>query len=310
MNIRQLEAFYWIVRLGSFGAAAEKLGASQPAISARIKELEQSLGTLLFVRGSKALVMSPPARALYPLAEEALGIMARIRNDVGTNEGIGGIVRIGMGEIVALSWFPDFLARLNALYPTVQLQIFMDITTNLHRMMEEGQLDLALAVTPGGPNFSAQSVGSTPLRWMASPSLVRPAGNLSPEELGRLPIYTLSRKSHLHARAIKWFHDRGARPVVVHNCNNLSVIIKLVKIGCGIALIPPILVEQELQSGTLQIIAGHSDDERTEFFLIRHEDMVDRTILKIAEMAVQTTIFDLPVAPPSPTDNKRMAGKF
>jgi DNA-binding transcriptional LysR family regulator len=293
MNIRQLEAFYWIVRLGGFGAAAERLGTTQPAISARIKELEQSLGASLFVRGGKTTALSAPARALYPLAEEALGIMARIRSEIAANGSIGGTVRIGMGEIVALSWFPDFLARLNASYPSVRLEIFMDITTNLHRMLEDGELDLALVVTPGAANFRAQSVGSTPMRWMASTSLVAPGPDLSPEELGRLPIYTLSRKSHLRARAMKWFHDRGVRPRVIHSCNNLGVIINLVKIGCGIALIPPILVEQELRWEKVRIVAPHLDDERTEFFLVRHEDVVDPTILKIAEMAVQTTVFDI-----------------
>ena len=290
-NIRQLEAFYWIMRLGGFGMAAQKLGATQPAVSARIKELEQSLGTSLFERGSKVLRPTASARTLYPLASEVLSAVARISNEISNNEMVSGTVRIGMGEIVALSWFPSFLARLKATYPAVQLDIHMDVTTNLHRMLEEGRIDLALVSTPGSASFHAESVGSTPLRWMASPSLVGSSTQLTPEELGALPIYSLHRNSNLHARMLKWFWGHGVRPSLVHTCNNLSVIIKLLQIGCGVALIPPILVREELQRGSLQIVAPHTKGDATEFFLVRYQDVIDPTILKMAAMALQTTVF-------------------
>jgi DNA-binding transcriptional LysR family regulator len=292
INIRQLEAFYWIMRLGGFGAAGEKLGATQPAISARIKGLEESLGTTLFLRGGKVPAPSAAARALYPLAVEALAIMARIAGEIAPGENIGGIVRIGMGEIVALSWFPKFLARLNAAYPSIRLEIHMDVTAHLQRMLDEGQLDLALMVTPGAPALHAESLGSTPMRWMAAPSLVPSEAGLSPRELAELPVYTLSRNSHLHARTIKWFRQHNVRPRLVHSCNNLGVIMKLVRIGCGIALMPPILVADELRRGSLRIVAPAAAGDVTEFFLVRHPDVVDPAILKISEIAARTSVFD------------------
>jgi len=292
IKISQLEAFYWIMRLGGFGAAGQKLAATQPAISARIKELEQILGTGLFIRGGKALRPNTAARALYPLAEEALSIIARIENEISQSEHISGIVRIGMGEIVALSWFPSFLSLVNATYPSVHLDICMDVTTNLHRLLEEGHLDIALVSTPGAPQLIAESLGSTPLRWMSSPSLIQEQRDLTMAELADLPIYTLSRSSHLHARMLRWFRDKKIEPKLVHNCNNMSVIIKLIQIGCGIALIPVTLVAEQLQRGLLRTIAPHEPDQKTEFFLVRHQEMVDPTILRIAAMAAQTTIFD------------------
>jgi DNA-binding transcriptional LysR family regulator len=292
MNIRQLEAFFWIVQLGSFGAAADKLRTTQPAISARIKELEQSLGSILFTRGKKQLRPSAAGRALFPLAAEALRLMSRIQNSVGSNQSISGLVRIGMGEIVALTWFPAFLARLNGLYPSVQLEIFLDVSVNLNRMLDEGQLDLAFVVGPGSPGVIAQSVGVTPLRWMAAKAPAAPRSDIGIDALTECPIYTLSRSSHLHARVSKWLTERNIRPTAMHSCNSLSVIIKLVKLGCGVAMLPPVMVGDELRDGSLRVIETDGPAELSEFFLVRPRELTDPTISRICEMALETTIFE------------------
>lgn len=292
MNIRQLEAFFWIVQLGGFGAAADKLRTTQPAISARIKELEQSLGQTLFARGHKQVRLSAAGRALFPLAAEMIGLTSRIQNTVGSKHSITGLVRIGMGEIVALTWFPTFLARLNELYPSVQLEIFLDVSINLNRMLDEGQLDLALVVGPGSPGVVARSVGGTPLRWMMSETLAAGQSKMGIEVLTRRPVYTLSRSSHFHARVLKWFDERNIRPEVMHSCNSLSVIIKLVKLGCGVALLPPLMLSDELRAGTLRCIDTGEQDEWSEFFLVRPRELTDPTISKICDLALETTIFE------------------
>jgi DNA-binding transcriptional LysR family regulator len=292
MNFRQLEAFYWIVRLGSFSAAAEKLGMTQPTISARVKELERSLHSELFLRGHKTPRPSAAARALFPLAEEALGVMSRIQHNLGAGRNISGVVRIGMGEIIALTWFPNFLARLNTTYPSVQLEIFLEVSANLNRMLDVGELDLALIVGSASPELELKSLGHIPLRWMVSGS-VRGGGTENGfDVLSKYPLYSLSRHSHLHARILKWLGARNIRPKVIHSCNSLSVIIKLMTIGQGVALLPPILVADELRAGAIRIIQATDNEEKSEFFLAHRRDIVDATIIQIADLALQTTVFE------------------
>lgn len=279
------------MHLGGFGLAAQKLHATQPAISARIKELERVIGKPLFERSSRGPRPSASARALFPIASEILAGAARIESEISDNEIVSGTIRIGIGEIVALTWFPAFLSRLNNAYPSVQLDIHMDVSNVLLPMLEDGRIDLAFVTSAGAPNLYSESLGSIPLRWMASKSLVLTSDDLSPKELAALPIYALHRDSHLHAKTMKWFRRHGQRPTLVHNCNSLSVIIKIVEMGSGIALIPPILVNRELKRGSLLIIAPPNADLSTEFFLVRHPEIIDPTILRICDIAAQTTVF-------------------
>ena len=70
MDHRQLEALYWITRLGSFAAAARKLNTSQPAISQRIRDLERSLGVPLFDRSRRRAVLTPQGHEVAAGAEQ------------------------------------------------------------------------------------------------------------------------------------------------------------------------------------------------------------------------------------------------
>jgi len=57
-NLRRLEAYYWVARLGGVGAAAAHLGLTQPSVSVRVKELERELGTQLFHRVGRNVRLS------------------------------------------------------------------------------------------------------------------------------------------------------------------------------------------------------------------------------------------------------------
>src|SRR5258705_4571681 len=79
MNFRQYEALYWIGRLGSFHAAARHLKTSQPAISARIRDLEQSLGVILFERTDRGVQLTLKGRDLLQYAAQLVSLASEIQ---------------------------------------------------------------------------------------------------------------------------------------------------------------------------------------------------------------------------------------
>ena len=101
MHLKQLEAFYWVAKLGSFHAAARRLDITQPTISLRIRELEKLLGADLFDRGGRHAVPTVRGRELVGHAEEMLRIAAAIREQVGRPQALSGIVRVGVTGVPA-----------------------------------------------------------------------------------------------------------------------------------------------------------------------------------------------------------------
>ena len=104
MNLRFLEAFYWIAKLGSFSAAAAKLHATPAAISERIRTLEEDLGVRVFERDSRKVSLTAHGQRLLPYAEQMLALrdaMKETVRDPGAQTGIiSGTVMRANGRVL------------------------------------------------------------------------------------------------------------------------------------------------------------------------------------------------------------------
>ena len=78
MKLQQLETFFWVVKLGSFAAAATRLHATQSTISMRIRELEKSLGVELFDRSQRSAKLTPKGSELMGYAERLLDMATEL----------------------------------------------------------------------------------------------------------------------------------------------------------------------------------------------------------------------------------------
>ena len=111
INLRQLRAFVSIGRLGSFTKAADALHATQPALSAQIRELEEALGVKLFDRSTRSVTLTQAGEDLMPvvdtvLARPRLGGRARARRrppQHGTRDGRRAAVAVGDAHAAASS---------------------------------------------------------------------------------------------------------------------------------------------------------------------------------------------------------------
>ena len=98
MNLKQLEAYLWVAKLGSFSKTAERLFTTQPAISSRISNLEDELGTPLFTRETGAVRLTAAGRALMSLAEDALSAVEAMRARAGLPVEAAGLLRLGVSQ--------------------------------------------------------------------------------------------------------------------------------------------------------------------------------------------------------------------
>jgi DNA-binding transcriptional LysR family regulator len=252
MNIKALETFYWIAKLGSFRAAAKKLYATQPSISARISGLEDELGIELFDRSGRKAVLTAKGRQLLGYAEKMLQVHGEILETLGRPEAIQGTIRIGVSETIAFTWLPVLIERIRETYPAINLELDIDISVNLADKLLHRDIDIAFFIGEvHHEGFVTRPFCRYSAVWVVSPDLPLPPEPLSLTDLAGLPIITYPRMSEPHANIRSLVHPVG-KPTQIHSSSSLSTIIRMTVDGIGVSALPREIIAAELKAGKLR----------------------------------------------------------
>lgn len=248
VSLYHLETLLWIDRLGTFSAAAERLNTTQPAVSARMRELEQRLGTRLFRRDGRTMSLTAAGRKLVRDCDPLLRDMQIALLGSGGFAEASGVVRIGAGEIAAASCLPAFVADLKADMPNVGLEIEIDLTANLIQQLLTGRTDIAFAAGPiAHPALKTQPIGEVALMWLASPEV---AAAFTAGE-AQLPVWSLASHSPIHGRMRDAIEASRIAQELLNLCNNARTMIDIAKAGGGVGIFPEPMARAEVAAGAL-----------------------------------------------------------
>jgi len=292
MLIKHLETFVRIVETGSFAAAADVLYTTQSTVSARIRELEKSLGVALFDRSGHRARLTPKGQALLKPAQRMVALAADISLRIGDAQAMTGVVRMGVVGLVAITWLPKLVAALRERYPGMALSVEVALTATLMDRLRAGELDLALVNGPvSEAGLDALPLGGDEFVWMAAPSLRVPARPLTPAELSDWPVLGLSEASHHYPVIEQWFRAGQAqyRPVV--SCNNVRVLGDLTLAGLGVSLLPLGSYRKEVAIGLLQVLNTRPRLPPVEFVALRRRHVQDPLVEAVATMATGASEF-------------------
>lgn len=123
MHVKNAETVVWAATLGSFTAAGDRWGATQPAIAARIAALEEEWGVTLFDRIGRKMQLTPTDLDLLPRAERDVARAAEIKAAVGDRNALAGLVRLGTAETLVHDWIPELIRQVHASYPGPSLEL-------------------------------------------------------------------------------------------------------------------------------------------------------------------------------------------
>lgn len=293
MKLQQLETFFWTVTLGSFSAAAERLHATQSTVSMRIRELERSLGVELFDRSQRSARLTPKGRELMDYAGRLLDLTAEIEHRVAAPESVTGSVRLGVAEVVSLTWLPRLIELIFDIYPRVHLEIDEGLTAELMDGLASGALDLTFA--PGHESamgVSARSLGTVDFAWMASPSLALKDQPLGPAELSGLPLIGLRRGSYHHASIEDWFARAQSRCRYLARCKSMTVAASMTTAGLGISYLPLCCFQEAIDQGRLKVLDTSPPLPPVEFVAASSVDEFHPLASRVAELAAEVSDFE------------------
>ena len=141
ITLRQLEVFCAVARHSNVSRAAEDVHISQSATSMALAELERQLGTRLFDRFGKRLVMNANGKALFPLADDLLARAGEVEGLFGSG-GPGAALRVGASSTIGIYLMPGMLRQFSDACPDGQVQLQVGNTEQVIRALKDCEIDI------------------------------------------------------------------------------------------------------------------------------------------------------------------------
>jgi len=297
LSFKQLEAVYWVSQLGTFAAAAEKLHASESAISKRITELETFFDLPLFDRSQRRARLTRRGVELVAHAELLLRQRDRLLEHMGKEAALVRQFRFGVTELVALTWLPRLVQRFQSRYPQVSFEPEIDLSTNLCDKLEQGSIDMVIVP----PVFRRTGMVAVPLKtlqlsWMCSPELITEADdNLSLSGISDYPILTQTGRSGVDSVYDAWFDSQSLKVRKVYAGNSLISLAALTVGGFGVSYLPTLYFRDLAEQGLLrELQLAEPAPEIPYYAVYRNDDSIAGFNANVAQLCVQCCDFAKP----------------
>jgi LysR family transcriptional activator of nhaA len=275
LNYHHLRYFWVVAKEGTLRQAAEKLGVSQPSISAQIRLLEQSLGEPLFRRSGRRLSLTETGQLAFGYAEDIFSTGQNLINAVKDRPGYRPIrCQIGVTDSV-----PKLVAS-RILRPAFQLP------QPAHMLCREGtldnlllelaayRLDLVLADMPASRNFQVRTfnhlLGKCGSVFCATAKTAARLTNAFPQSLHKAPALLPAETTPLRASLDHWFQSLKIRPVIVAEFEDPAFMLTMASEGLGFTLTPSIVAQETLTRYGLKSL-GSTEDCLHQFYAITAE---------------------------------------
>lgn len=238
MNLRFVEAFYWVATLKSVTRAAEKLFLTQSAMSSRIATLEEELGVLLLDRRDKQFRMTVAGTRFLVYAQRLLELQREIKSEMGSGGTEAVSMRIGAIESVLHAWLIPWIGRLRKDFPGLELELSVETSPILIDQVKRGTQDLVFAALPAaGEEVRTLALPPMAMGFIGNARVDRKRRFTLPEIAAR-EILTFQRGSQPHVMLLELFRQSNEIPGRIHTVSSISAMIQLVQGGLGVATLP------------------------------------------------------------------------
>lgn len=270
MELRHLIYFKTVAKLLHFTKAAEQLHISQPPLTRQIKELEKELGVVLFLRNNKRVELTDAGRFFLRECDSLIQQLERSKQLVKQiHDSVSGEFRIGYISSTPLASLAALLRQLNHQFPLLKTRLYELPTAKQVGALEGGKLDVGILRAP-----VASTLLATDLLWEDPFVLVSASTGADQSDLtglATIPFISYNRDyaPYYHQQFIACCSHIGFTPQVVHECNNIHSILRLVESGLGVAIVPS-SIKKQYANLSLQFTELADSGIRTQIVMAHH----------------------------------------
>lgn len=251
MNLRNIEVFRAIMKLGTVTSAADALGTSQPTVTRELSRLESSLGFVLFERRRQRLVPTLRAHRLYKEIQVTFSGLEKLNQFVSGLRGVGDeVLTVSTLPAFAVSLLPEVIALLQMQVPALSVDIR---TEDPRDESPVSGFDFDVGLIEG--DFASQSVEVTVIRDFELVAVL-PAGHplsaraqLAPADFAAVPFISLGANDPSRLRLNDVFEEAGVVRRMSVSCQSATGICEMVAQGLGVSIVNPLTALQYQRSG-------------------------------------------------------------
>lgn len=300
-SLRALRSFVVVAEELHFGAAAERLHMTQPPLSQQIRQLEETLGTELFIRTTRSVQLTLAGKVLLERARQLLaGCESAAEEVLRAGRGEIGRLVLGFPNSAAYRLLPQALKRYKAQYPQVELDLREMLSSDLLGALHSRQLDVALVRASSsmlGPDLESV-IASREDMVLAMPSK-HPLAQLETvpiERLDGVPLvgFTSVGSRYFRERLDTIFAQARIRPQITQE-SVLPTILAFVEAGLGVALVPSSVGRMRSDELVYRPLAGAGDTATALLYCVRRKDESAPAVMNFFE-----TVQALGLAAPQP----------
>jgi DNA-binding transcriptional LysR family regulator len=257
MQLIHVESFLEVARQGNLSRAADALFVTQPALTARLQQLEGELGAELFLRSRRGMVLTDAGRAFLPYAERALEALSGGRELLlSMQHGTAGELVVGAAPAISTYVLPPVLVQLAARHPQVRLVVRTGHSEEIVEMAVRREIQVGLVRELRHPEIESRPLYDDELVMVAEPG--HPFAHLEHfplARIGEVRLVLFDRTSSWYDLTNTVFRSAGVAPASVIELDNIDAAKKMVEAGLGVAFLPKTAVAEELAAGRLRPIA-------------------------------------------------------
>lgn len=240
INFELYKIFYHTAKSGSFSAAAQKLYISQSAVSQAIRNLEEKIGSQLFLRNPRSIKLTDAGGLLFKHIEQAYNFIKAGESKIYEMQNMSfGEIRIGVSDTVCKYHVIPHIESFNRLYPKIKIRVINRTSSQIISILKNGLVDFGVVTLPvDDNNITVHEFTGVEDIFIASDrfsSLKNKSINF--KELSEYPLLMLDKNSSTRCNLDLYLRQKGIELAPEIELESIDLLVEFAKIGLGVACV-------------------------------------------------------------------------
>ncbi|MFY9180468.1 MAG: LysR family transcriptional regulator [Venatoribacter sp.] len=253
MDTQALKAFLAVAEIGSFSQAAEVLHLTQSAVSKRVQNLEEQLGTSLFDRHNRTISLTESGQALLPKAKAILDLVADTELEIQSQKReVAGKLSLVTSHHIGLHRLPPYLREFTSRFPNAHLDLTFMSSELAYQAVSQRKVELALSTLDGLALVEHESLSIQPLWTDEMLCVCSPTHPLAQQQqltladLAATPAILPEAHTITYKLVERVFHQHQLSLYAPMPTNYLETIKMMISVGMGWSMLPHTMLDESL----------------------------------------------------------------